>query len=190
MIRPNASIRVLTATALASTLLASGAKAAPDTSGAAFTLHLDSQPAPLIAGKRIATLADAVDTFGRPIRISPLPSDGHACRAAWPARWLAIGFSTTQPGECPAHALGSWTEVVATGPRWHTVTGLSVGDPARRLHTLYPRARRLDFLGQGPIWELETGGPYCDGGPPLSLGARVFANRVGALVILHVPACG
>ena len=42
----------------------------------------------------------------------------------------------------------------------------------------------------GRIWELETGGPYCDGGPPHSLGAHVRATRVNALTILHVPACG
>jgi hypothetical protein len=190
MIRLATSIRVLTAAALASTLLVSGAAVALGTSRADFTLRLDLRTAPLIAGERIATLADAIRTFGRPARLSALPASRHACRAAWPGRGLAIDFSITALVACSATVLGSWSEVIATDPRWHTTAGLRVGDSSAHLHALYPAARRLDFLGQGPLWELETGGPYCDGGPPLSLAARTPGHRVNALVIVHVPACG
>jgi hypothetical protein len=101
-----------------------------------------------------------------------------------------VAFSTAQPASCSPRNLGSWIRVTATGPRWHTAAGLHVGDSERRLHALYPEARRLDFLAQGRVWELETGGPLCDGGPPLGLGGRVRAGRVTALTVLHVPACG
>ena len=42
------------------TPLVSGAQAAPDTSTPNLTLRLDSGPAPLIANKRVATLAQGV----------------------------------------------------------------------------------------------------------------------------------
>jgi hypothetical protein len=190
MIRPIASIRVLTAAALASTLLVPGAAVALGTSRAAFTLRLDTEPAPLIAGKRIGTLSDAIHGFGRPARISLLAPRKHACRASWLGRGLAIDFSSTAPTACSVTAGSQWAEVVATDSRWHTTAGLRVDDSSGDLRALYPRARRLSFLHLGPLWELETGGPYCDGGPPLSLAARVIGDRVTALLVVHVPACG
>ena len=171
-------------------MLVPGVEAAPGTSSLSTTLRLDSGAAPLIAGKRVGTLSQAIRVVGRPARLLPVPGAVPACRASWPAFELTIQFSIARPAACSAHTLGSWTQVTATGPRWHTVAGLHVGDSARRLHALYPAARRLDFLGQGRVWELETGGPLCDGGPPLSLAGRVRADSVTALTVLHVPACG
>jgi hypothetical protein len=155
-----------------------------------LTLRLDLGSAPLIAGTRVDTFPQAVRAFGRPARLSAVPGSTPSCRASWPALALSIEFSTVGRGACATQSLGSWIRVTATGARWHTRAGLYVGASEASLHAIYPDARRLDFLGQGRIWELETGGPYCDGGPPLSLGARVPVNRVGALVVLHVPACG
>jgi hypothetical protein len=166
-----------------------GARAAPGTSGPG-TLRVDGGAAPLIAGRRVGTLSQAIRVGGRPASLVPVPGKVPACRASWPALGLTIEFSTMQPPSCSSQSLGSWIKVTAAGPRWHTVAGLYVGDTARRLHALYPQARQLDFLGQGHVWELETGGPLCDGGRPLSLGARVHADRVNALMVLHVPACG
>jgi hypothetical protein len=182
-------VRVLVATLLVAVSLVSGALAAPDTSTLSFTLRLDSGAAPLIAGKRIGTLPQASQVFGRPTTLSSVSEPEPACRASWPRLGLTIVFSTADVASCSA-STGLWSRVTATDPRWHTTTGLRVRDTERRLHVLYPRARRLDFLRLGPIWELETGGPLCDGGPPFSLGGRVRAGRVSALTILHVPACG
>jgi hypothetical protein len=181
---------VVSAAVLVVTLLVPGAHAAPGTSRLNLTLRLDIRAAPLIAGKRVGTLSQAIRALGRPAMLSPVPGAVPACRASWPALKLTIELSTAQPASCSAQNLGTWTQVTASSPGWHTVAGLHVGDSERRLHALYPEARRLDFLGQGRIWELETGGPFCDGGPPLSLGARIRASRVSALTILHVPACG
>jgi hypothetical protein len=184
-----ASALVLSAAVLVVALVVSGAQAAPGTTRLNFTLRLDSGAAPLIAGKRIGTFSQAIRVVGRPARLFPAPGAALVCRASWPTLELTIEFSTSQAA-CSAQNLGSWAQVTATSPRWHTTPGLHVGDSERRLHALYPHARRLDFLGQGRVWELETGGPYCDGGPPLSLGAHVRATRINALTILHVPACG
>ena len=74
--------------------------------------------------------------------------------------------------------------------RWHTRLGLRVGDSEAKLRALYPEARQLDVRGLGTLWELETGGPLCDGGPPLALAARVVSGSVSALLAVHVPACG
>jgi hypothetical protein len=184
------AVLVISAAALVVPMFVPGAHAASGANRRNLTLRLDLGSAPLIAGARVDTLPQAVRAFGRPARLSAVPGSTPSCRASWPALALAIEFSTAGPGVCVPRSLGSWTQVTATGARWHTRAGLYVGASEARLHALYPDARRLDFLGQGRIWELETGGPYCDGGPPLSLGARVPVNRVGALVVLHVPACG
>jgi hypothetical protein len=182
-------VRVLVATLLVADLVVSGALAAPDTSTLSFTLRLDSGAAPLIAGKRIGTLPQASRVFGRPTTLSSVSEPEPVCRAFWLRLGLTIVFSNADVASCSA-STGLWTRVTATDPRWQTTAGLHVGDTERRLHALYPQAPRLDFLRLGPIWELETGGPLCDGGHPLSLGGRVRAARVSALTILHVPACG
>jgi hypothetical protein len=183
-------VRVLVATLLVAVSLVSGARAAPDTSRLVFTIRLDGSAAPLIAGKRVGTFSQAVRAFGRPARLSSVHGPAPACRASWPALGLTIDFSNANIASCSAPNLGAWIQVTANGLRWHTIAGLYVGDSERRLRALYPETRRLDFLGQGRIWELETGGPLCDGGSPLSFGGRVRAGRVIALTILHVPACG
>jgi len=175
---------------LVAAVLVPGVHATPGTSSLDFTLHLDGRSAPQIAGHRVATLPQAVRAFGRPANVSSVPGTAPACKASWPTLGLTIDFSAAEVAACAAPKLGAWVAVTATSPRWHTNAGLHVGDPQRRLQALYPQARRLDFLGKGPTWELETGGPYCDGGPPLALAAQVRANHVSALAVLHVPACG
>jgi hypothetical protein len=171
-------------------LIVHGAPAASGTSKLGPTLRLDASPAPLIAGKRVGTYAQAVRAVGRPARLFLVTGTTPVCRASWPTLQLTIDFSATAATSCAAPNLGLWARVRAAGSRWHTIVGLHVGDPAQRLHALYPAARLLDFVAGGPLWQLETGGPLCDGGPPLTLGARVRADRVEALLVVHVPACG
>jgi hypothetical protein len=178
------------ATVLALVALVPGADAAPGTSRLAFTLRLDRGAAPLIAGRPVGTLSQAIRVVGPPAKLVPLSGATPTCRTSWPALGLTIDFETAGSTSCTAGNLDAWAQVTATGRRWHTTAGLHVGDTERRLHALYPAARQLDFLGKGRIWELETGGPFCDGGPPLSLGARARSGRITALTVLHVPACG
>ncbi len=175
--------------ALVLAVLVPGTHAAPGTGRLIATLGLDSSGAPLIAGQHVGTLSQARRVLGRPDRLSPLSGTASACRASWLALGLAVDFARTRAASCSTPTVGSWIHVRATARRWHTQVGLHVGDTASSLHALYPTARRLAFLGPG-VWELERGGPYCDGGEPFALGAHVHKSRVAAVVIVRVPACG
>jgi len=156
-----------------------------------YSLRLDTGPAPELAGRRVGTFAEGVRAFGRPaLVVSSGALSQPSCTASWPKLALEIDFSTARRGACAARDLGRWLTVRASAPRWHTPAGLRVGDTERRLHSLYPTARRLDFLGMGSLWELETGGPLCDGGPPLAVAGRVRAGHLNQLAVVHVPACG
>jgi hypothetical protein len=155
-----------------------------------FTLRLDPRGAPEIGGKRVVTFGQALRGFGRPAVVEASAGPKPACDAFWPRFGLEIDFSTARPPSCAAQDLRTWQEVTVTAKPWHTDMGLRVGDPLRRLLDLYPQARSLDVRGQGRAWELETGGPFCDGGPVLALAAEVRASRVGALAIIRESACG
>jgi hypothetical protein len=153
-------------------------------------VRLDTASAPELAGTHVATYRQAVRAFGAPDRVLPVAGARSVCRASWQRLGLGIRFSTATAGACRATDLRSWLQVTMRAARWHTRLGLRVGDGEGKLHSRYPDATRLDVLGLGALWELETGGPLCDGGPPLALAARIVSGRVGALVVVHVPACG
>jgi hypothetical protein len=154
-----------------------------------YTLRLDSTLAPQLAGRHIADFSDANRSFGAPTQLRPAAT-AQTCSASWSRLGLAITFASASTSSCAAKTLGRWLTVTASSSGWQTAAGLAVGDSERRLHTLYPQTRQLDFLGLGRLWELETGGPFCDGGPPLALAARVRAGLDSALMVVHVPACG
>jgi hypothetical protein len=162
------------------------ATAAPTT----YAAKLDTTSSPVLAGTHVATFRQAVGAFGKPDHILRIAGARPLCAVAWNRYGLEIRFSAAGVGTCSAATLRPWWQVTMRALRWHTRTGLHVGDSAAKLHSLYPDASRLDFLGLGALWELETGGPLCDGGPPLALAARIVSGRVGALVVVHVPACG
>jgi hypothetical protein len=153
---------------------------------ATYVAKLDTGSAPLLAGARIGTLEQATRTFGEPDLAQALDGTNAVCRVAWRRYGLEIRFSTASGCSTP----GSWSRITMRAARWHTRRGLHVGDSETKLHTLYPDARRLDFLGLGTLWELETGGPLCDGGPPLALAGRVEGGSIRALLMVHIPACG
>ena len=138
---------------------------------AALTIVLNHQLAPSLAGHRIATQADATRAFGAPTRVSK-------CDDRWPKLGLEV------------NTCGIGVEVTATTKGWGTAAGLQIGDTAARTHALYPSGRSLDFLNRGTLWQLETGGAMCDGGPTLALAAKLAAGRVTALEVVRVPACG
>jgi hypothetical protein len=153
---------------------------------ASYVARLDSGSAPVLAGAHVGTLEQATRTFGKPDLVQPVRGTNAVCRVAWERYGLEIRFSTASG----CNTLGSWSRVTLRAAHWHTPVGLRVDDSEAKLHALYPDARRLDFLGLGALWELETGGPLCDGGPPLAVAGRVAGGRVRALLIVHVPACG
>ena len=145
-------------------------------------VSLDATTAPLLDGRHVATYAQARGAFGRPARVV---ATGGACAASWPRDGLEIRFAAT--AGCAPASLGAWLRVTIGSTRWHTGRGLRVGASLVQLHALYPDAARLPGT---TLWRLETGGPLCDGGAPLALAAKPVSGRVGALIVLHVPACG
>jgi hypothetical protein len=135
------------------------------------TIQLDRLPAPTVDGHSIATERDAARLFGRPAHTT-------SCTAVWPRLTFAL------------NTCGIGPEITVTSTSWRTATGLHPGDTSARTHALYPQGRSLDFLGRGALWQLETGGTLCDGGPTLALAAKLAAGRVVALEVVRVPACG
>ena len=149
---------------------------------ASSTVRLDGSTAPALGGAHVGTLPAAVKLFGRPDRVV-------SCTASWSRYRVTIAFKPAATGACTGSSLGPWQQVTLRAARWHTQAGLHVGDTAATLHALYPNASQLDFV-EPNLWELETGGPLCDGGRPLALAGRIVSGDVSALVVLHVPACG
>ena len=160
----NAKMDSMVAVLIAALALAHGA--AP-----AYTMQLERLLAPAVNGHPIAAQRDATRFFGA-------PSHRAGCTADWPK--LALEVNTC----------GIGVELTTTASAFHTKAGLHPGDAAARAHALYPQGRSLSFLDRGTLWELETGGAMCDGGPTLALAAKLAAGRVVALEIVRVPACG
>lgn len=134
-----------------------------------YTIQLDHLLAPRVNGHAISSEGDATRLFGQP-----------TTRTTCTARWPTLTLDTC----------GIGVELTATATTWRTAKGLHPGDTATRAHALYPQGRALDFLHKGTLWQLETGGAMCDGGPTLALAAKLVAGRVAALEVVRVPACG
>jgi hypothetical protein len=137
----------------------------------AYTIQLERLLAPTVNGHPLAAQRDASRIFGTPSRRS-------GCTADWPK--LALEVNTC----------GIGVELTTTTSAFHTKAGLHPGDAAARAHALYPQGRSLGFLARGTLWQLETGGAMCDGGPTLALAAKLAAGRVVALEVVRVPSCG
>jgi len=152
-------------------LIAALALAFAPTGARTYTIQLDRLLAPTVNGHQIANERDAAHVFGAPTTRS-------RCTAAWKQATLSL------------NTCGIGAELAATAPSWRTAKGLHPGDTAARAHALYPSGRSLDFLNRGTLWQLETGGAMCDGGPTLALAAKLVAGRVAALEVVRVPACG
>ncbi len=136
-----------------------------------YTIALDRLLAPTVNGHALTNLNSATRVFGAP--------SGHTqCTATWPSLSLALD------------TCGVGAELSAASSSWRTRAGLHPGDTAARARRLYPNGRSLDFLNRGRLWQLETGGAMCDGGPTLALAARLSGGRVVALGVVRVPACG
>jgi hypothetical protein len=136
-----------------------------------YTVRLDRLLAPTVNGHALTSVASATRILGTPSRRAQ-------CTATWPK--LALELNTC----------GIGVELTATATTWRTAAGLHPGDTATRTHALYPQGRSLSFLNRGALWQLETGGAMCDGGPTLALAAKLAGGRVVALEVVRVPACG
>jgi len=136
-----------------------------------YTVRLDRLIAPTVNGHTLTSVAGATRIFGTPSRRA-------RCTAVWSKPALEL------------NTCGIGVELTATATTWRTVSGLQPGDTASRAHALYPQGRSLSFLNRGTLWQLETGGAMCDGGPTLALAAKLAGGRIVALEVVRVPACG
>jgi hypothetical protein len=84
------------------------------------------------------TYAQATAAFGRATSCRLLP--GRKSRAAWSSLGLAMQFIATYGSACTTSTGPVMQTLTATGARWKTSTGLSVGDPLSKLVQLYPNA--------------------------------------------------
>ena len=134
-----------------------------------YTIQLERLLAPTVNGHRVANERDAARILGKP-----------TARTSCTARWPTLTFDTCGVG----------VELTATTPAWRTAKGLHPGDTATKARALYPQGRSLAFLHKGTLWQLETGGAMCDGGPTLALAAKLAGGSVTALEVVRVPACG
>ena len=139
------------------------------TSASSYTVQLDHLLAPTVGGRAITSERDAARVLGSPASLT-------RCTAMW------AHFSL--------NTCGIGVELTATAATFRTTKGLHPGDTAPRAHALYPQGRSLGFLDRGTLWQLETGGAMCDGGPTLALAAKLADGRVVALEVVRVPACG
>jgi hypothetical protein len=100
---------------------------------------------------RDPTYGAAVSVFGEPGSEDPRPRV-KGCIVNWPGSGLRITFANFGVGSACARDLGRSQSARAYGGRWRTKRGLRVGARVRRLHRLYPHARR-----HGRSWWLVTG---------------------------------
>ena len=88
------------------------------------------------------TLAGALRQFGRPTSIRRGRAyDATSCYVAWRPLGLRMTFSKRGRGNPCDPRSGEFAHALMTGARWRTAKGLRIGDPRRRLRTLYGQRR-------------------------------------------------
>ena len=167
-------------------LIAALALAFAPTGARTYTIQLDRLLAPTVNGHQIANERDAAHVFGAPTTRS-------RCTAAWKQAMLAARTAASFPAadEDYFHDMDGGAaltkEQIAGRNMWLVWTG---GDDRLWDVLSVNSLGSLDFLNRGTLWQLETGGAMCDGGPTLALAAKLVAGRVAALEVVRVPACG
>jgi hypothetical protein len=121
-----------------------------------------------------AKLADAKKVFGAP---NSLRQDHMSCFATWKRYALVVEFFAFEPHPCTA---GTVLTATMTSARWHTLSGLHVGDAASTVKTRHPVATLHSdgwWLVTRKVCGLGNFQPYA------ALLARVRAGHVSALVL-------
>ena len=134
------------------------------------------------AVKRDGSLRGMIRAFGEP---SSARRRGEVCYLAWRPVGLRATFYNLGGFDPCSRARGRFGTATMTGRSWRTSVGLRIGDSARRLRSLFPRAGR-----HGAWWWLVTRKtPFGLGGEYPGLAAKVVRGRVAAFVVRY-PAGG
>lgn len=126
---------------------------------------------------RDATVKRALVVFGKPSARNAIYD---SCTLVWRPLGLTMKTYYSQGALDPCGPSGRHISTTATDQRWRTSAGLRIGDPARKISQLYPKARDQ---GKGEWWL--TVRPFAGIGFP-GLSAKVKAGRVASLT-LHGP---
>lgn len=116
-------------------------------------------------------LADAKRVFGAPSSVRMRPQ---SCIVSWRRYGLVVQFFAFEPNPCK---VGTVLSATMTGSRWHTLSGLRIGDPASAVKQKHPRATLHDdgwWLVSRKTCELGGFQPYG------SLVARLRNGRVSS----------
>jgi hypothetical protein len=123
-------------------------------------------------------LSAAIRAFGRP---SGRLAQGSACRVTWRRLELKIVFANfggTAPGQTTCTpSVGRAQSFVVRGPRFRTVAGLRVDQPATQVRALYPYAQWRE--GGWTLVSAET--PYGEASETPVLRAFASGGKVSAL---------
>lgn len=99
------------------------------------------------------TFAAAVAAFGRETTCTRLKALPGFATAEWRQLGLRMVFGSYGPGgarPCRARRAVFLDNARAYGKQWQTSRGLKIGDPAAKLHRLYPQARLRTYTGGVP----------------------------------------
>lgn len=133
--------------------------------------------------QRDGTLDGAIRAFGKPTSLRRGRSQD--CKARWRPIGLRIGFYNLGGRNPCLRQYGYFSNATMVGRHWVTARGLRLGDPARKLHTLYSPRR---FTGS---WArlLTRYSQFGDGGYYPDLAAKIHRGWVTAFRIRY-PAGG
>ncbi len=123
---------------------------------------------------RAATVDRALQLFGRATTVNPIYD---SCTLVWRSLGLTMKSYYSQGALPPCGPNARHVSTTATDRRWRTSAGLRIGDPARKLSRLYPKATKQ---GKGEWWL--TVRPFAGIDFP-GLAATVKAGRVFSLTL-------
>ena len=137
------------------------------------------------AVKRDGSLRGLIAAFGQPTTLRRDARYRLACHASWRPIGLRVSLYNLGGANPCSPEGGRFGQAVMTGGRWRTSIGLRIGDPVRRLRTLYRGERR-----HGAWWWLVVRrSPFGAGGTYPGLAAKVVRGRVSAFAVSY-PAGG
>jgi hypothetical protein len=133
--------------------------------------------------KRDGTLDGAMRAFGAPSSLRR--GRYQTCEARWAELGLRISFYNLGGHDPCERQYGYFSTATMVGRQWQTVRGLRIGDPARKLYSIYAPRR---FTGPW-AWLITRHLPYAGGFNYPGLSAKIQRGWVVAFKVRY-PAGG